>query len=84
MRQSRFLLQLKKSAVFCLAALLIPYVITLAWTGRAWGSVEKAEKTGRYVILDRGSAHIPMELEEYLLGVLARSEEHTSELQSQR
>ncbi len=71
MRQSRFLLQLKKSAVFCLAALLIPYVITLAWTGRAWGSVEKAEKTGRYVILDRGSAHIPMELEEYMLGVLA-------------
>ena len=71
MRQSRFLLQLKRTAVFCLASLLIPYVVTLAWTGRALGNVNRMEQTGKYVILDRGSAHIPMGVEEYLIGVLA-------------
>ena len=71
MKQSRFLLQMKKTVSISCAALLIPYIITLAWTGRTMGSVKRPEQTGRYIILDRGSARIPMELEEYLIGVLA-------------
>ncbi len=65
MKQSRFLISA------CLAALLIPYITTLAWTGRAEGSVQNAENTGRTVILDRGNGSISMDLEEYLVGVTA-------------
>lgn len=68
---NRPLSPVKKAAVMCLAALLIPYITTLAWTGRAEGSVPKMETTGKTVILDRGSASVAMNLEEYLIGVTA-------------
>lgn len=71
MKQSRFFLRFQKAACLGLAALLIPYVSTLLWTGRAEGSVKHPEKSGRTVILDRGNTRISMDLEEYLVGVLA-------------
>ena len=61
----------KKAVVLCLAALLIPYITTLAWTGSAEGSIQKPESTGKKVILDRGNGSAAMDLEEYLIGVTA-------------
>lgn len=52
-------------------ALLIPYVATLAWTGRVEGNLESKEPSGKTVLLDRGSTLSRVDLEEYLIGVLA-------------
>lgn len=65
MKQSRFFISA------CLAAVLIPYITTLAWTGCAEGSLKREGYTGRTVILDRDGGTVSMELEEYLVGVTA-------------
>ena len=54
-------------------ALLLPYIITLAWTGRI---EEKKEvpliTSGKKVILDRKNGESYMDVEEYLPGVVAK------------
>lgn len=55
----------------CVAALLLPYVITLAWTGRVEGSTIEKSEIKRIIVLDRGAAPSAVDLEEYLIGVLA-------------
>lgn len=63
----------KKIVTVCLMALLIPYIITLAWTGRI---EEKTEipliTSGKKVILDRKSGETYLDVEEYLPGVVAK------------
>lgn len=63
----------KKLLAVLLAALLLPYVITLAWTGRI---EEKKEvplpASGKLVYLDRKSGDAYMDVEEYLPGVVAK------------
>ena len=57
----------------CILALLIPYIVTLAWTGR----VEERREiplitSGKKIILDRKSGESYIDVEEYLPGVVAR------------
>lgn len=63
----------KKIAMVCIVALLLPYIITLAWTGRI---EEKREvpfiTSGKKVILDRKGGETYLDVEEYLAGVVAR------------
>lgn len=63
----------KKIFMACIVALLLPYIITLAWTGRV---EEKREvpliTSGKKVILDRKSGETYMDVEEYLPGVVAK------------
>ena len=54
-------------------ALLLPYIITLAWTGR----IEEKKQvplitSGKKVILDRKNGESYMDVEEYLPGVVAK------------
>lgn len=62
---------MKKIIGICLLALLIPYVVTLAWTGRVKGTAEHDASSGRTVLLDRGNTPVRVDLEKYLIGVLA-------------
>lgn len=63
----------KKIVMVCVVALLLPYIVTLAWTGRI---EEKREvpliTSGKKVILDRKSGASYMDVEEYLSGVVAK------------
>lgn len=63
---------IKKIVTACLLALLIPYIVTLAWTG----SVENNKKeiqavSGKRILLDRGGNGGYIDVEEYLPGVVA-------------
>lgn len=62
---------MKKIAGMCLLAVLIPYVVTLAWTGRIEGGKSVSGEIKRTVVLDRGAAPAAVDLEEYLIGVTA-------------
>ena len=57
----------------CILSLLIPYIVTLAWTGRV---AEKREipliTSGKKIILDRKNGESYIDVEEYLPGVVAR------------
>lgn len=56
----------------CLLALLIPYIVTLAWTGTIRGEAEQIELfSGRKVILDSGKVR-ELDVEEYLIGIVGR------------
>lgn len=62
---------MRKAAVVCLTAILIPYIATLTWTGRVEGNTRMTARTGKTIILDRGSSGTFVDLEEYLIGVTA-------------
>ena len=62
---------MKRAAAAGLAFLLIPYIATLAWTGRAEGMTEERMEGERTVLLDRGGREMVLGLEEYLIGVTA-------------
>lgn len=62
---------MKRAAAAGLAFLLIPYIATLAWTGRAEGMTEERMEGERTVLLDRGGRETVLGLEEYLIGVTA-------------
>lgn len=64
---------IKKTVMAFLLALLFPYIITLAWTGK----VEEKKATpmitsGKKIILDRKNGESYMDVEEYLPGVVAK------------
>lgn len=63
----------KKVLTACLLALLLPYIITLAWTGRV---EEKKDipilTSGKKILLDRKNGETYMDIEEYLPGVVAK------------
>lgn len=63
----------KKAVMMCILALLFPYIITLAWTGK----IEEQKKvpimtSGKKIILDRKGGQSDMDVEEYLPGVVAK------------
>ncbi|MDR1550972.1 MAG: SpoIID/LytB domain-containing protein [Hungatella sp.] len=64
---------IKKMVMACIFALLFPYIITLAWTGKI---EEKKEipiiTSGKKIILDRKNGESYMDVEEYLPGVVAK------------
>ena len=64
---------IKKAVMACILALLFPYIITMAWTGKI---EEKKEfpmiTSGKKIILDRKSGESYMDVEEYLPGVVAK------------
>jgi stage II sporulation protein D len=64
---------MKKAVMACILALLFPYIITLAWTGKI---EEKKEipiiTSGKKIILDRKNGESYMDVEEYLPGVVAK------------
>lgn len=62
---------MRKIAAICLLALLIPYVVTLAWTGRVKGTFESKASSNRTVLLDRSGTPVRVDMEEYLMGILA-------------
>ena len=62
---------MQKAAAMCLAAILIPYISTLAWTGRVEGNTQRMEEAGKTIVLDRGGTGTAVGLEEYLIGVTA-------------
>ncbi|WP_349947396.1 SpoIID/LytB domain-containing protein [Lacrimispora sp. BS-2] len=64
---------MKKMVVACILALLFPYIITLAWTGKIEAEKEMPIITsGKKIILDRKSGESYMDVEEYLPGVVAK------------
>lgn len=63
----------KKAVMVCILALLIPYIITLAWTGKIEEQKEVPVITsGKKIILDRKGVQSYMDVEEYLPGVVAK------------
>ncbi len=64
---------LKKAVMACILALLFPYIITLAWTGKIEARKEVPIITsGKKIILDRKNGESYMDVEEYLPGVVAK------------
>lgn len=63
----------RKAVTACLLALFLPYIITLAWTGRV-----EAKKpapiiySGKRIVLDRAEKKSYMDVEEYLPGAVAK------------
>lgn len=56
----------------CLLALLIPYIVTLVWSGSIRGEVkEKAVISGKRILLD-GKQSVYVDAEEYLIGMVGR------------
>lgn len=57
-----------------LIGLLLPYIITLAWTGTIEGTELKLkeEESSRRILMDRGNGSSYMDVEEYLVGVVSR------------
>lgn len=56
----------------CVLALLIPYVVTLAWSGTIRGNTKQVELiSGKKIILDQQNNGY-MDVEEYLVGVVGR------------
>lgn len=62
---------MRKIMGMCLLAVCIPYIVTLAWTGRVEGNISEKQEVKRTVILDKGNVPSAMDLEEYLIGVVA-------------
>lgn len=67
----------KKPFYAIISALVIPYIITLSWTGTIHGEElrheQQSEATGRRrILLDRNQSGYYMDVEDYLPGVLAR------------
>lgn len=63
----------KKIMLVCIAALLLPYIITLAWTGRVEAKKNAPILTGgKKVILERNGGESYLDVEEYLPGVVAK------------
>ena len=63
---------MRKLLAACAAALLVPYLTTLALAGPDGMERGKAVQTaGRAIILDRGEGLASVDLEEYLVGLLA-------------
>lgn len=62
---------MRKIIGMCLIAVFIPYIVTLAWTGRVEGSIKNSAGAEKTIILDRGTSPSPVDLEEYLIGVTA-------------
>lgn len=63
----------RKAVLMCILALLFPYIITLAWTGK----IEEQKKipiitSGKKIILDRKGGSSYIDVEEYLPGVVAK------------
>ncbi|WP_442914657.1 SpoIID/LytB domain-containing protein [Lacrimispora sp.] len=63
----------KKIIMACILSLLLPYIVTLAWTGK----IEEQKKapvitSGKRILLDRKGGQSYMDAEEYLPGVVAR------------
>lgn len=55
------------------AVLLIPYIVTLAWTGTIEGRDQAPDlSSGKRILLDRGSQSTYVDVEEYLVGVVAK------------
>lgn len=64
---------IKKAVMVCILALLFPYIITLAWTGKIEEQKEVPIVTsGKKIILDRKGSESYMDVEEYLPGVVAK------------
>lgn len=64
---------IKKAVMACILALLFPYIITLAWTGK----IEERKNvpivtSGKTILLDRKNGESYMDVEEYLPGVVAK------------
>ena len=64
---------IKKAVMACILALLFPYIITLAWTGK----IEERKNvpivtSGKKILLDRKNGESYMDVEEYLPGVVAK------------
>lgn len=62
---------MRKIIGMCLLAICIPYIVTLAWTGRVEGNAAERQEVKRTVILDKGNMSSTVDLEEYLIGVVA-------------
>lgn len=63
----------KKLTMACIIALLFPYIITLAWTGKIEEKKNfPMEISGKTIILDRKGTSSSMDVEEYLPGVVAK------------
>ena len=62
---------MRKAAAVCLLAILIPYITTLAWTGRVEGNTDRGAVSGRTILLDREGSPAPVDMEEYLIGITA-------------
>lgn len=67
----------KKPFYAIISALVIPYIITLSWTGTIHGEElrheQQSEATGRRrILLDRNQSGYYMDVEDYLPGILAR------------
>ncbi len=63
----------KKVIIVCILALLFPYIITLAWTGKIEEQKDMPmAASGKKIILDRKGVKSYMDVEEYLPGVVAK------------
>lgn len=57
----------------CILALLFPYIMTLAWTGKIQETKEiPIAASGKKILLDRKGTESYMDVEEYLPGVVAK------------
>lgn len=63
----------KKLITALFAALLLPYIVTLAWTGTIEGKETAPDLTsGKRIFLDRGAQGTYVDVEEYLVGIVAK------------
>lgn len=63
----------RKLVTALVMTLLIPYIVTLAWTGTIEGKEAAPDLTsGKRIMLDRGTQSTYVDVEEYLVGVVAK------------
>lgn len=63
----------KRIVMGCLLGILIPYILTLAWTGSIRGQQEAPRVvSGKRILLERGGLMTYVDVEEYLPGVVAK------------
>lgn len=62
---------MRKIIGVCLLAVCIPYIVTLAWSGRVEGHYPETKEIKKTVILDKGNIPSAVDVEEYLIGVTA-------------
>ena len=63
---------MKKCVLVILAALLLPYMVTLAWTGRIQGEDEILTlPSGRYIVIQQNGLEKKVDAEEYLIPLVA-------------
>ena len=63
----------KRILLAVIAALMIPYIVTLAWTGTVVEEIAPQEiPSGRKILLDRGNNSVYVDLEEYLIGIVGQ------------